>query len=433
MALPDREAIAWLHRRAGWGLAPGELDAGVADGVAATIDRLVDPDAHGVSAAPDPWSNVSLTLPDVGANATVDQRKQARQEQRQEAFLAIEAWLDHLASTPRPLEDWMAWFWHGHFVSGLDKVKSPSLLVQQLRMYRSLALAPFPQLVRAATTDPAMLIYLDGGTSTGAQPNENYGRELLELFALGIGNYTEDDVKAGARALTGWTVQRRTGQVRFVASRHDDAPQPYLGSGAVHDVDSVVQAVTSHPACARFIATQLAKAVLGTTVDPNLVDQLAGNFASSGLDTRVLMRSILQAGTAGGSVDSVNQPVPWLVGAQRATGATFPARKRLTGLRDAGQLPMYPPNVAGWPIGTTWFGASTVVARYDMAGEMVTSVEADNPCLAAAQTFDLDALADALARPNGFTDATKSALAQVKGDGRAVLALALASPDLAVA
>jgi uncharacterized protein (DUF1800 family) len=201
----------------------------------------------------------------------------------------------------------------------------------------------------------------------------------------------------------------------------------------VHDVDSVVDAVTSHPACARFITTELSKAVLGPTVDPSLVDRLTGEFASSGLDTRVLMRSILEAGTAGGSVESVNQPVPWLVGAQRATGATFPARKRLTGLRDAGQLPMYPPNVAGWPIGTTWFGASTVVARYDMASVMVSSVDASNACLRAAQTFDLDALADALARPNGFTAATKSALAQVKGDGRAVLALALASPDLAVA
>ncbi|HEY2813492.1 MAG TPA: DUF1800 domain-containing protein [Acidimicrobiales bacterium] len=436
MAPPDRQVIAFLHRRAGWGLAPGELDARTNDGVSATIDRLVDPDAHGVDPAPDPWQGVDLTLPDpgtLGPNASVDQRQAARQQLRQQGLLAIEAWLDQLATTPRPLVDWMTWFWHGHFVSGLDKVKLPYLLVQQLRTFRSLALAPFPQLVKAATVDPAMLVYLDGDTSTGAQPNENYGRELLELFSLGIGNYSEDDVQAGARALTGWAVQRQAGTARFVAKRHDDAPQTYLGTNGVHDVDSVVAAVTGHPACATFITTKLAKAILGPTVAPDLVGQLTQQFTASGLDTKVLVRAILEAGAAGGGVGSVNQPVPWLVSAQRATGATFPARKRLSSLRDAGQLPLYPPNVAGWPTGTTWFGASTTVARYDMAAAMVGSVAGDNPAFVAARNFDVDALADTLGRPEGFAPATRTALAQVKGDGRAVLALALSSPDLALA
>src|SRR5438445_8525661 len=185
-------ADALLARRVGWG-------------VAATIDELLDPAAHGIAAAPDPWAGIDLTPPRPGPNASAAEKQQARRTERQQSEAAINAWLDHLASTPRPLEDWMAWFWHGHFVSGLDKVKSPILLVQQLRTFRSLALAPFPALVRAVTVDPAMLLYLDGASSTGTQPNENYGRELLELFTLGAGNYSEDDVKAGARALTGWT------------------------------------------------------------------------------------------------------------------------------------------------------------------------------------------------------------------------------------
>src|SRR5689334_5837592 len=171
----DRSTIARLHRRAGWGLAPGELDARTADGLGATIDRLVDPDAHGVDASPDPWAGLDLTPPRPGLNPTPAEKMQARQTERQQSEAAIGAWLDHLVSTPRPLEDWMAWFWHGHFVSGLDKVKTPLLMVQQLRTYRSLAFAPLPELLRAATTDPAMLLYLDGNTSTGSQPNENFG------------------------------------------------------------------------------------------------------------------------------------------------------------------------------------------------------------------------------------------------------------------
>jgi len=420
-----REAIAWLHRRAGWGLAPGELDARCADGVAATIDRLVDPDSHGVPKSPDPWARLDLSLP--------ADRALARQRAVKQTAAAIEAWLDHFIATPRPLMEWMAWFWHGHLVSGIDKVHYPALMVQQLRTYRSLALAPFPKLVRAATIDGAMLLYLDGDRSTGKDPNENYGRELLELFTLGLGNYTEDDVKAGARALTGWVVRRRDLTSQFMRGNHDDTPQTYLGVRGVHDVDTVVDAVTSHPKCAPFVAGKLAKTILGSDVDPALVNRFAREFASSGLDTRVLVRSILTAGAAGKGVEAVNQPVPWLVSAQRATGATMSAGRRLRGLLAAGQVPLRPPNVAGWPSGPTWFGASTVVARYDLAGALAEGVADDNPALAAARTFDLDALADALGRPSGFSAPTRSALSQVRGDGRGVLAVALASPDLALA
>jgi uncharacterized protein (DUF1800 family) len=433
MADAARSTIAMLYHRAGWGLGPGELDRALADGVAACIDRLVDPDAHGVPASADPWDGLDLTPPRPGPNATQAEKKQARQTERRQSEAAINAWLEHLVATPRPLEEWMAWFWHGHFVSGLDKVKAPYLMVQQLRMFRSLALAPFPELVRATTIDPAMLLYLDGNTSTGAQPNENYGRELLELFTLGIGNYTEDDVQSGAKALTGWTIDRASGRSRFATMRHDDSRHRYLGVDGVHDVDTVVAAVTGHAACAPFVTSKLARTILGSDVDAGVVKDLAADFAASGLDTRVLVRSILEAATSGAVQPAVVQPVPWLVAAQRATGGTVAAGPRLASLRSAGQVPMMPPNVAGWPLGASWFGASTLVARYDLAGAVAASAPTGNPCLAAASSFDLGALADTLGRPGGFSEATAAALADVKGEPRAVLAVALASPDLAVA
>ena len=407
---------ALLARRVGWG-------------ATATVEELVDPDAHGVAATPDPWAGIDLTPARPGPNASDADRKAARQTERQQSETAIGAWLDHLASTPRPLEDWMAWFWHGHFVSGLDKVKAPYLLVQQLRMFRALAFAPFPELVKAVTTDPAMLLYLDGASSTGAQPNENYGRELLELFTLGISNYSEDDVKAGARALTGWTIDRATFQSRFAPRRHDATPQRYLGVDGVHDVDSVVAAITEHTACAPFVAGKLARAILGP-VDDSFVRELATEFASNGLDTRALVRSILDA--ADRAQPMTVAPVPWLVAAQRATGGAIKPAARLAGLRAAGQVPMLPPNVAGWPSGPSWFGASTLVARAQLSSAMATSAPHDNAAFVAATSFDLHALASALGRPEGFCDATRTALARLRGTPREVLALALASPDLAV-
>jgi uncharacterized protein (DUF1800 family) len=430
----DRDAIARLHRRAGWGLGPGELDAAAADGLTATIDRLVDPDGHGVPVADDPWAGVDLTpVPPPGPDASPTEKQAARRDARAQSEAAISAWLDHLVTTPRPFEDWMAWFWHGHFVSGLDKVKSAPLMVQQLRTYRSLAFAPFPALVRAATTDPAMLLYLDGATSTGTQPNENYSRELLELFTIGIGNYTEADVQAGARALTGWTVQRRTGTAAFGPRRHDDAPQQYLGTAGVHDVDGVVAAATGHPACASFVAGTLARTIIGPDVEDALVEDLGRQFRASGLDTRTLARAVLEAAASRPNVATVVPPVPWVVAAQRATGATIDARDRIRNLRAAGQVPMLPPSVAGWPIGTAWFGASTIVAKYALATQIAAAAPAGSPALTAAQSFDLDALADALACTSGFGSATRDAFASVRRDPHAVLALALVSSELAVA
>jgi uncharacterized protein (DUF1800 family) len=414
----DRERIAWLHRRAGFGLAPGELDQLVALGPAQVLDRLVEPDAHGVAVAPDPWSGLALPL--------------SSEETRKDGGRAIVAWLDHLARTPRPLEDWMAWFWHGHLVSSLLEVKRPALMVGQVRTYRRLGLGSFGELVRAMAIDPAMLVYLDGDSSTGDNPNENFGRELMELFTLGFGIYTEPDVKAAARALTGWRIDRATGAARFVPRRHDPTPQKLLGATGVSDLDGVVAAVTQHEACAPFVAGRLAAAILGPGVDAHLVSELAGGFRASGLQIRPLVRSILEAGLDGASTELVTAPVPWLVAAERATAVTLPGSARLPALQAAGQLPMVPPNVGGWPGGSAWLATSTVVARSQLAVVLATQSRADGAARSAAANGDLDALADALGRPAGFSTATSYALGQV-APGPDLLANALVSPEVVLA
>ena len=425
--MDDRTAISWLGRRAGFGLRPGELDAAVALGVDAVVDQLIDPDAHGVAAAPDPWTGLDLGFyrpGDPGASA-----------QRQ---AVIRAWLDAMIATPRPLEEWMRWFWHGHFVSTLRTVKDAPLMVAQLRVFGQLGLADFRTLLRAVTVDPAMLLYLDGNTSHVDGVNENFGREVLELFALGIGSYSEDDVRAGATALTGWVVDRPGQSATFRPGRHDGTAQNYLGRSAVHDVDSVVDAIVAHPSCAPFVSAKLAHAILGPQIDDGVLADLARDFCASGLQLRPLVRSILEAGLGGTTSSVVLAPVPWTIAAARSVGLDLSAagRSPLKRLQAAGQVPMDAPNVGGWPGGRAWLTSSGTLARIATAGSLAAAAPTTGPASRAAATGDFAALADALGRPDGFSPATVAALQSFgtrKQDGVGVLTVALASPDLEIA
>ena len=307
----------------------------------------------------------------------------------------------------------------------------------QLRLFQQAGLGSFPALVRAVAVDPAMLVYLDGRQSSGNAPNENFGRELMELFTLGVGNYGEDDVKAAARALTGWVVRTpKDGPADraavFVPRRHDDAPQHYLDRDGVHDLDTVVAAVRAQPACATFIAGKLARAVLGPTVDHATITDLAAAFTAGGLDVKVLVRAVVDAlagGTGGGPV--VLAPVPWLVMAQKATDAVLDAAVRVAGLRDAGQVPTLAPNVSGWPSGDAWYASATAVARFNLAAAIAENAPAGNAAVVAAGAGDIDALAAALGLM-GFGRPTTTALRSV-GDGPSRLVLALTSPEFATA
>lgn len=428
----EREAIARLYRRAAFGLAPGELDALEALGIEAVIDRMVDPGAHGIPAAPtDLWAGVDLP--------PIDSAESAKN--------AIGRWLDTFLVTPRPFEEWMAWYWHGHLVSGLSDVGFVPILLTQLNLYRRLGLGDFRTLLREATIDPAMLRYLNGDENTGEAPNENYSRELLELFGLGIGNYTEEDIRTGAVALSGWTVELvgqgtledpTRGAARFVPRLHDATPQTYLGRSGVRDVDTVIDAVVENEACASFVASRFGRAVLGPDAEPQLLDELATEFRDADLDLRVLARRVLEAVAEGRTTELVLGPMPWLVSIQRATGATLPLLDRHLGLFYAGHLPMWPPNVSGWHGGVTWFSASTTAQRFSLAGQVAVATPEDNPARQAAAAGDLESLAEALGRPEGFTESTSAALsapdlAPGTDGGVGLLTVALTSPDMVMA
>jgi uncharacterized protein (DUF1800 family) len=423
--MSDRTKLAWLARRIGFGLAPGQLDALERAGVDATLASWIDAPA---GSGQDPWAGLSLPPGPLKGKKIGSAARDT-----------IGAWLKAMATTDQPFEEWMRWFWHGHFVSTVRVVHSPALLVDQLRLFGALGLGDFRSLLRAITTDPAMLIYLDGRTNKAGQINENYGREVLELFSLGVGNYTEHDVRAGSTALTGWVAPYAAGRSYFRPERHDDTPQQYLGHTDVHDVDTVVDTIVSHPACAPFIAGKVARAVLGPQVDTGLVARWGREFAASGLQIRPLVRSIVEAGLDGASTPLVRAPVPWSIAMLRASGVGWDEAATTVGrvLVEAGQVPLDAPNVGGWPGGPLWLTSSVTLARFDLAASLATRTSTGSPAGAAAQKGDLSALADALGQPEGFGPATTAALHGLPstgnrpGDGR--LAVAIASPDLAVA
>ncbi len=414
----ERDAVSWLHRAAGFGLPVEELRAAVDRGAAAEIERLLDPAGAGMVPTDDPWDDTLLPH---------DPKDRAARTH------AIGAWLGHLARTEQPVVDRMVWFWHGHLVSGLEKVRVARLMVEQIRLFRQHAMGSFPALLNAATLDPAMMIYLDLRTSTGSDPNENFARELMELFALGEGQYTEADVQAAAVALTGWVYRPAVG-VQFARRLHDDTPQTLLGTDGVHDLDGVLATVLAHPAVASFVAGSLAEDVLGTTAE-KVVAPLADAFAGSGFDVRALVRAVLEAGVGGAAQPVVLAPVPWLTQALRVCSARLlgdgDVRDAARLLREAGQLPMLPPNVAGWPGGAAWFGAGGLVARANLAS--IVASRAEHPeVLEAAGGADHDRLAEALCLPTaGFSEQTKAALDAAQS-GAARLAAALVSPEFTI-
>jgi uncharacterized protein (DUF1800 family) len=399
-----------LYRRAAFGLPIAELRDAEVRGASAELQTLLAAVVQEAAVAADPWDDEQLPIEPNVYEATVH---------------AIGTWVETMVAGASPLVDRVAWMWHGHFVSALDKVRIARAMVEQVRLFRRAGLGPFRELLRSVTIDPAMLIYLDLRTSTGEQPNENYARELLELFALGEGNYTEADVKAGAAALTGWGLTEDGAQFR--PRQHDDTPQTYLGVEGVHDLDTVVDAVAGHEAMPRWIASRVARELLGSSA---ATDELAEVFTASDFSVAALVEAAIARGLAGEWEPIVLAPLPWYVIARRVTGATPDRLAAARRLQAAGQLPLFPPNVAGWPGGPAWFTASSLVARANLAAVVAASTP-DGEVLAAAHG-DVQDLADVLGLPStGFGEASAEALtAAAAGSER--LALALITPEFVI-
>jgi uncharacterized protein (DUF1800 family) len=307
-------------------------------------------------------------------------------------------WLARLLHAPRPFADVLALFWHGHFATSVAKVGRAGLLVRQVELLRRLGPGALEPLLAAIARDPAMIVWLDGNSNRRHHPNENFARELLELFTLGRGNYGERDVLEAARAFSGW--HERDGEFRFVPGEHDDGDKHVLGARGALDGDDVVRACLAQPACARHVAGRLFAHFVRPDPEPELLEVLAARYRAGGHDTRALLATLLASRAffePRARRALVASPVAFGIGAARSLGL----RPDLTALADRlaglGQSLYAPPSVKGWDGGMAWVNAATLVGRVNLAawlGQLAAERRADVE--AAAGGLDAGALAQAV-------------------------------------
>lgn len=275
-------------------------------------------------------------------------------------------WLHRMLNSPHPLVEKMTLFWHGHFATGADKVNDIFAMQQQNQTLRASALGSFADLVRAISKDPAMLVYLDSAYNRKAHPNENYARELMELFCMGEGNYTEKDVQELARCFTGWEIRRL--QFRFNPYQHDSGSKQILGSGPIESGEEAIEIILAHPATPRFLALKLFRFFIADEPSPSdgLIEPLAEQLRRDNLQVGQTVRKILGSNLMFSSFArnrKIRSPIEWLLGWMQALEITGNLQQISESLGQMGQQLYYPPNVKGWDGGRSWINSSTLVAR----------------------------------------------------------------------
>ncbi|MEV0719132.1 DUF1800 domain-containing protein [Asanoa sp. NPDC050611] len=432
--MADRARIAHLLRRATFGPTAEEVDAAERAGYAATVERLMRP------AADDPRAPVFAAGPGPGKDATREQRQQANQERRRQVTATVEWWVDRMVVAEQQLAEKMVFFWHGHWATSAQKVKVARLMLGQLQTFREHGRGGFDAFVRRMVADPALIVWLDGQKNTVKAPNENLARELMELFTLGIGNYGESDVKAGARALTGWTVDRATGTARFVRRRHDRGAKTVLGRTAAFDADGFAALLATQDAAATFLAQRLWFRFASAEPIPDGVrERLSTAFAARRHIDDLLKALLTDQDFPGTRGQLVKQPVEWAVGALRQLGVrparlTDQQRKQLvSGLNGLDQVPLRPPSVGGWPAGAAWLTTSSLQARLRLAEQLAGW--AAPAAVSRLEAAPVEGRPDALARllvVDGWTDRTRAVLAKEAGKPEKLLRLGLVSPEYTI-
>ena len=384
---------AHLLRRAGFGAEPTAIHSAAQNGLSATTDALLHPERIPENLDDEATlARLTSLLPETKNGGTPTQ--------------AVKMWWTHrMIASAHPLQEKMTLFWHGHFTSK-DGVMAGDLLYRQNQMLRKNALGNFRSLTLAVARDPEMLRYLNGNQNHKAQPNENFARELMELYTCGIGNYSEDDVKAGARAFSGWNL--RGEEFTFNTNQHDNDPKTFMGKTGNWNGDDIVDILVALPATARRLCTQIFTYFAYPNPEPAIIDSLVQTYFSSGYDIRAIMSQILHSQafySDKARLAVIKSPAQYVVGTIRllgmdktvelilsdvtptndmaanpaaipAAGATVPqAKGRRLGvlaslplaMRAMGQDLLAPPTVKGWDGGENWINTSTLLARINFA------------------------------------------------------------------
>ncbi len=416
----SRRQAAHLLRRAGFGGSARDVDGLTALGVDGAIDSLLHPSGPDVAFADYP-----------PADGLYDRKTQRA--------IAQSWYLDRLLRTKQPLIEKMTLFWHGHFATSINKAPA-ALMVEQIDLFRARGLGDFRSLLLAVSKNPAMLVWLDNRFNVKAHPNENYAREVMELFALGLGNYGEDDVRAAARAFTGWTLDRDR-RFTFRAQAHDDGIKTFLGKTGNLSGEDVIGIIVAQPIHQRFICRKLLEYFVYSDPEPGLIDALARVYALSGYDVGRTVGTILRSNVFY-SVRAyralTKSPLEWTIGLLRFMEIGEVPKDTLAWLGRMGQVPLAPPTVKGWDGGPAWINTATLLARFNYVNRLVRAAppRATSPAANGVSTFpaytpdvvvreaggiDVEAVVAVLARDAAQDDVTS--------DVRGTLAAYLRSSD----
>ncbi len=352
--LGPRTRLAHLLRRAGFGPAPGELDARLADGYEATVRSLLEPGGD------DGLGDVDRQIGEVLDFGNIDDVRTW--------------WIYRMIHSRRPLVEKMAFFWHGHFATANGKVGNPFLMYRQNQLFREHGLGPFGELLMRVAQDPAMLLWLDGASNRKAHPNENFAREVMELFTFGPGLYSERDVQEAARAFTGWGL--RDGSFFFNPAEHDFGSKTFLGREGTWDGSDVLRILAEHPATAERLTAKLFAFVAYDGADARTLGPFVAEWKATRGDLREVLRSIFLS-TAFSSPRAyranVKSPAEFVIGSVRALGGTIAPRQVGALMARMGQDLFNPPSVKGWDGGAAWISTSTLFERFNFAASITTA------------------------------------------------------------
>jgi uncharacterized protein (DUF1800 family) len=383
MAPLTLDPIAHLYRRAGFGATPVEMEAGRQRGYDATLEQILRYDA-----APDAADAVLA-----GYQPPIDMTRPA----------GIQAWwLLRLLHTSRPLLEKMTLFWHGHFATAISKVKDPEAMLAQNELFRTRGMGRFRDLLLAVSQDPAMLYWLDSNTNRKGQPNENYARELMELFTMGIGHYTETDILEAARAFTGWFAVRRAaslGQFFFNAAQHDNGIKTVLGhTGNLNGTD-VVDILAYRPETARFLSRKLWVWFIHDHPSDVDIEPLAQLYLANDTQIRPLLEAILRHPKFASDeayLALIKSPVEFVVGTLRMLPGQYNPAQLPSALRQMGHELFNPPSVKGWDGGMDWISTTTLLARVNFANSITSARPGGNAAKGFGAGIDMPALTASL-------------------------------------
>ena len=360
------EGARHLLDRAGFGATDREIREFATLERAAAVDRLLDGSRSAAVTPPPAFVDDPIERPAKLRNDP-EARKALLRKLVQQGLELRAWWIGEMLATPSPLTERMTLFWHNHFATSQQKVKAPQLMYRQNVLLRREALGNFATLLHAIAKDPAMLVWLDNARSRKGAPNENFARESMELFTLGVGHYGEQDVKEAARAFTGWSLDPATATYRYRPFFHDGGEKVVLGHRGNLDGDQVLDILLERPETAHFIAQKMWREFVSPTPDEAEVQRWARIFRTSHYEVKPLLRAVLLSDafwSPANRATLVKSPVDVVVGTLR-TFDIHPADLRPAAIACAvlGQNLFSPPNVKGWAGGDAWIDSSTLLAR----------------------------------------------------------------------